>query len=168
MPLEAVFMERWPMSDQQVKLLIVDNDASIRELLESLFSEPGYCVRSVKDGISALSEIRHEFPDIVVSDLSITGMYGVKFLLAVRQLYPSIRVIAMNSESFGSSVPTGIAADAFFSERLRRRSIDRVRGRFDSARPLGQASEHGEPIWISDVRENPSSPRRRTIEEICR
>jgi len=137
MPLEAVFMERWPMSDQQVKLLIVDNDASIRELLESLFSEPGYCVRSVKDGISALSEIRHEFPDIVVSDLSITGMYGVKFLLAVRQLYPSIRVIAMNSESFGSSVPTGIAADAFFSERLRRRSIDRVRGRFDSARPLG-------------------------------
>jgi CheY-like chemotaxis protein len=104
------------MSDQRVKLLIVDDDASIRELLASLFSELGYCARSVKDGISALSEIRHELPDLMFSGINNRDLTGVEFLRVVRRLYPSIRVIAMSDESFGDSVPTGIAADAFFEQ----------------------------------------------------
>ena len=102
------------MQDQRVKLLIVDDDVSIRISLAPLFSELGYCVRSAKDGISALSEIRREFPDILLSDLNIPGMSGVEFLLSVRRLYPSIRVIAMSGAFFGNWVPPGIAADAFF------------------------------------------------------
>ena len=104
------------MQDQRVKLLIVDEDASIRDFLAPLFSVLGYCVRSVKDGAAALSEIRHEFPDILLSDLNIPDMYGAEFLLVVRRLYPSIRVIAMSGEFPGNCAPPGIAADAFFEE----------------------------------------------------
>ena len=104
------------MQDQRVKLLIVDEDASIRDFLAPLFSVLGYCVRSVKDGASALSEIRHEFPDILLSDLNIPDMYGAEFLLVGRRLYPSIRVIAMGGEFSGNCAPPGIAADAFIEK----------------------------------------------------
>jgi CheY-like chemotaxis protein len=102
--------------DSPVKLLIVDDDVSIRDSLPPLFSELGYCVRSVKDGVLALSEIGRDLPDILLSDLNIPGMSGVEFLLVVRRLYPSIRVIAMSGRLFDNCVPPGIAADAFFEE----------------------------------------------------
>lgn len=101
------------MPDSRAKLHIVDDDVPIRKYLGVLFSELGYCVRSVRDGTSALSEIRHEHPDILLSELNMTAMSGVEFLLAVRRLFPSIRVIVMNGGSLGTCVPPGVAADAF-------------------------------------------------------
>jgi DNA-binding response OmpR family regulator len=111
-----VLMKWCPMQDQRVKLLIVGDDVSTGKGLPSLFPELRYCVRSVKDGISALSEIRHEFPDILLFDLDMPGMPGVEFLLAVRRLFPSVRVIAMSCMFSGNCVPPGIAADAFFEK----------------------------------------------------
>jgi len=102
------------MLDSPVKLLIVDDAVSSREPLAPLFSELGYCVRCVKDGVSALSEMRHDLPDILLSDLNIPRMSGLEFLLAVRRLYPSIRVIAMSEKFFGNCAPPGIAADEVF------------------------------------------------------
>jgi CheY-like chemotaxis protein len=104
------------MPDVKAKLLIVDDDVTNRKQLALLFSELGYCVRSVRDGISALSEIRHEFPDILLSEINMTGMSGVEFLLAVRHLFPSIQVIAMSGAFFGTCVPTGVVANAFFEK----------------------------------------------------
>ena len=88
----------------------------IRKALPPLFSELRYSVRSVTDGISALSELRHEFPDILLYDLNMSGMSGVEFLLAVRRLFPSVRVIAMSGALFDNCVPPRVAADAFFQK----------------------------------------------------
>jgi CheY-like chemotaxis protein len=109
-------MEKAKMLDGSVKLLIVDGDVSIRKYFALLFSELGYCVRSVKDGISALSEIRHDFPDILLSELNMAGMSGVEFLVAIRHLFPSIRVVAMSGTSSGNCMSHRFAADAFFEK----------------------------------------------------
>jgi len=58
------------MSNAKVKLLIVDDDESVRESLSQLFTEFGHSVRSAEDGPSALLEIRQEVPDIILSDLN--------------------------------------------------------------------------------------------------
>ena len=147
------------MPDARVKLLIVDDDVPSRKHLAVLFSELGYCVRSVRDGASALSEIRHEFPDMLLSELNMIGMSGVEFLLAVRRLFPSIRVVVMSGASSGTCVPPGIAADAFLEKgpglTLLIKTLDAMiqPGRAPSRQRSVECS-----TWISSARAVPASP----------
>jgi len=104
------------MLDKPAKLLIVDEDASIRTSLSLIFSELGYCVRTAENGFSALSEIRNDIPDVLLSDLNMGRMSGLKLLMVVRRRFPSIRVIAMGGVFSGNRVPHGVAADALYQK----------------------------------------------------
>jgi CheY-like chemotaxis protein len=98
------------------KLLIVDDDATIRNLFSSLLAQKGYQVRTAKDGFSALAVIRTESPEVVVSDLNMPGMSGFELLSVVRRRFPAIRTVAMSGAFCGDEVPPGVAADVFFSK----------------------------------------------------
>jgi len=98
------------------RLLIVDDDSSIRESLSLVLTEIGYSVRAAEDGFSALHEIRKETPDIILSDLNMPGMSGFEFLSMVRCRFPAIRVIAMSGAFSGDEVPSGVVADAFYQK----------------------------------------------------
>ena len=91
------------MLHKPVKLLIVDDDESLRTSLSRIFSDLGYLVRSGADGSSCLSEIRKEIPDILLSDLNMVRIPGLEFLIVVRRWLPSIRVIAM-AKSFSGNL----------------------------------------------------------------
>ena len=104
------------MPDGKVKFLIVDDEASIRMSLSQIFTEFGHSVRSAADGFSALSEIRQQIPDIILSDLNMPGMSGFEFLSVVRRRFPAIRVIAMSGKFSGDGVPPAVAADAFYEK----------------------------------------------------
>ena len=104
------------MLDIRKTLLIVDDDISILTVLSQHFSELGYCVRSVKDGSSAMSEIENELPDILLSDINPPGIPGVQFLSTVRRKFPSVRVVAMSGALSEGLMPPGIAADAFYEK----------------------------------------------------
>jgi CheY-like chemotaxis protein len=104
------------MPDRLVTLLIVGDDILKRTSLSRVFSELGYSVRTAEDGSSALLKIRHDLPDILLSDLDMPGTSGLKFLLTVRRDFPSIRVLAMGGGYSGNGVPPGVAADAFYQE----------------------------------------------------
>lgn len=95
-----------------VKLLIVDDELLIRTSLSTIFTRLGHRVRSARDGFSALVEIRNEVPDIILSDLNMTGMSGFELLSVVRRRFPDIQVIAMSSDR----MPSGIAADARYEK----------------------------------------------------
>src|ERR1700747_2682690 len=97
------------MPHAQAKLLIVDDDPSLRMSLSHIFTEWGYSVRSAEDGFSALFEIRQEIPDIILSDLNMPGMSGFEFLSVVRRRFPEIHVIAMSGAFSGDGVPPGVA-----------------------------------------------------------
>jgi len=97
------------------KLLIVDDEPSIRTSMSMVLTEIGYSVRSAQDGFSALVEIRKEIPDIILSDLNMMpAMSGFELLSVVRSRFPAIRVIAMSGAFSGDEVPSGVAADAFY------------------------------------------------------
>ena len=85
------------MPMEKVKLLIVDDDPSIRMSLSQILIASGNSVRSAVDGFSALIEIRQEAPEILLSDLNMPGMSGFELLSVVRQRFPAIQVIAMSA-----------------------------------------------------------------------
>jgi CheY-like chemotaxis protein len=104
------------MLDGKLKLLIVDDEVSIRMSLLSIFSACEYSVQTAEDGFSALLEIRRESPDIILSDLNMPGMSGLEFLSVVRRRFPAIQVIAMSGAYSGRGIPPGVAADAFYEK----------------------------------------------------
>jgi len=104
------------MPETKVRLLVVDDEPSIRSTMTQVLTEIGYRVRSAEDGFSALLEVQQEIPDILLTDLNMPIMSGFELLTAVRRSFPSIRTIAMSGSFSGDEVPSGVAADAFFQK----------------------------------------------------
>jgi len=102
------------MRDTQAKILIVDDEPSIRTSMAFVLAQLGYHVRSAAEGFSALRAIREEMPDILITDLNMPGMSGFELLSVIWRRFPSIQKIAMSGAYSGNVVPSGVAADAFF------------------------------------------------------
>jgi CheY-like chemotaxis protein len=140
------------MSPENVNLLIVDDDATLRESLTQLFTALGYPVRSAKDGLTALVEFKRGVPHVVLSDLNMPGMSGFEFLSVVRRRFPEVRAVAMSGAYGGEEVPPGIAADTFFEKGSGVRAlVDMV-----SAEVLGRSADVVEDSFEHDGR--PSVP----------
>jgi CheY-like chemotaxis protein len=106
--------------------LIVDDDPLIRALLSEVLIDIGFSVRSARDGFSALSEVRKEIPDMLLSDLNMPGMSGFELLSVVNRRFSSIRVIAMSATFCGDEVPSGVTADAFYQKGCGVRSLLKI------------------------------------------
>ncbi|MFC6592653.1 response regulator transcription factor [Deinococcus lacus] len=65
-------------------ILVVEDNAGIRELLRDYLGEHGYAVRVANHGREGLAEARHSPPDLVLLDLMMPQMDGLDFLRAFR------------------------------------------------------------------------------------
>jgi two-component system response regulator MprA len=65
-------------------VLLADDDARLRQFLELELGEEGYAVRSCGDGISALTQIRQEAPDLLVLDWMLPDLSGVEVCQRLR------------------------------------------------------------------------------------
>jgi CheY-like chemotaxis protein len=104
------------MAAGKINLLIVEDDELLSEALSELCRQLGHGVRMAADGFSALAEIRHRCPQLLISDLHMPGMSGYELLSVVRRRFPSIRVIAMSSVASNGGIPPGVAADHFYEK----------------------------------------------------
>jgi CheY-like chemotaxis protein len=138
------------MPNVTVNLLVVDDDAALRMSLSHIFAAFGHRVRCAADGFSALSELRVEVPDIILSDLNMPGMSGFEFLSVVRRRFPAIQVIAMSSAFAVGDIPPGVAADAFYQKGCNLRSLFQIMESMttpDQPQSLRRSSAPA-PIWV--------------------
>jgi signal transduction histidine kinase/CheY-like chemotaxis protein/ligand-binding sensor domain-containing protein len=63
-------------TERQPRILVVDDEANIRELLHQEFSEAGYAVTMASNGREAIAAVRRERPDLVVLDVMMPEMNG--------------------------------------------------------------------------------------------
>jgi signal transduction histidine kinase/DNA-binding response OmpR family regulator len=71
-------------SERQPCILVVDDDANIRELLTQEFTEAGYAVATAADGRAAVQEVRRRRPDLVVLDVMMPEMNGFDVAAVLR------------------------------------------------------------------------------------
>ena len=144
------------MPEDSIKLLIVDDEPSIRTTLAQIFARMGHSVRSAEDGFSALAQIRETVPDVLVSDLNMPGMSGFELLSVVRRRLPAIYVIATSGAYTGEAVPHGIAADAFYEKASNLRSLLSLIE--TASRAIGtpvRSSGAPAPLWVSRTDDEP-------------
>jgi two-component system response regulator PilR (NtrC family) len=76
-------------------ILIVDDEASVRESLEKVLSKAGYLTLSASSGNEAWSRLPKEKVDIVLSDLKMPDGDGVDLLKNIKKSFPDIEVILL-------------------------------------------------------------------------
>lgn len=71
--------------DKQIKILIVDDFATMRKVIRNLLKQLGYeNIVEAEDGVAALRTLRSQKIDLVVSDWNMPNMTGLELLKAVR------------------------------------------------------------------------------------
>lgn len=94
-------------AEDMAKILVVDDEEVIREILADFLAMEGFYVRTAKDGGAALVELSRERFDLVLSDLKMPSMGGLELLAAIRKHTPHVVTIIMTG--FGT-VETAIDA----------------------------------------------------------
>jgi two-component system NtrC family response regulator len=79
------------------RVLVVEDDESLRQVAEYHLAEEGYDVLVARDAESALETFREKEPDVVVSDIRLPGMSGLDLLRRVKDLRPETEVILMTA-----------------------------------------------------------------------
>jgi len=78
-------------------ILIVEDEARMRRLLELDLGEAGFHTISSGDAEAALEQLRREHVDLVLTDLKLPGMDGLVFLQAAKRLQPALPIIVMTA-----------------------------------------------------------------------
>lgn len=77
-------MDAYPLL-QQATLLIVEDDALVREALIAMFDEVGSRVVSASDAEEGVTQAQQHRPDIVICDIGLPGMDGYYFVQCLRE-----------------------------------------------------------------------------------
>ncbi len=95
------------------KVLIVDDEKSIRNTLSEFLRREGYQVDAVEDAVKALAILDQEIFDVVVTDIIMPCMSGVELLEQVRKNIPDIQVILMTGEPTVETAVKAVHAGAY-------------------------------------------------------
>ncbi len=86
-----------PSSSEPTKILIVDDDSSVRDVIAVLLGEEGYACTAVSSAEAALDAARRaEFP-LVISDVRMPGKDGVWLLSRMREAHPDTAVVMLTA-----------------------------------------------------------------------
>src|SRR3954462_6936125 len=93
--------------EERARVLVVDDEKFIREILAEFLGMEGYLVRTAEDGSSALAELGRSHYDLVISDLKMPKMGGIELLDQIGRVDPKALTVIM--PGFGT-VETAIDA----------------------------------------------------------
>jgi putative nucleotidyltransferase with HDIG domain len=95
------------VSEERARVLVVDDEKFIRDILANFLGMEGYVVRTAEDGRTAVAELERVRYDMVISDLKMPNMGGIELLKEIARTSPDTLTVIMTG--FGT-VETAIDA----------------------------------------------------------
>lgn len=80
-----------------ISILIVDDESTMRSLLEKILAREGYQMYTARNGVAALEHLSERKFDIVISDMKMPEMSGFELLKRIKEEYPGVGVIIMTA-----------------------------------------------------------------------
>src|SRR5690349_15782416 len=110
-----------------LKVLLVDDEDSLRKVMKDLLERDGYNVTEARDGVQALDQVDRVGPDIIVLDLNLPGLdgYGVLSHLRSRPATAGIPVIVLTAKGDEDNEVRvfELGADDFLTKPFRARAL---------------------------------------------
>lgn len=101
-----------------IRILIIDDDSSVRAMISAALSDEGYEVSEAADGMEGMKSYQNSPTDLVITDLVMPGKEGLETIIELRREFPEVKVIAISGGTrYGSD--TNLRA----AERLGARQI---------------------------------------------
>ncbi len=101
------------MSAQPLRVWLVDDDTSIRWVLERALRNGGMQPRVFDAAESALAALRDDAPDVLITDIRMSGRSGLDLLRRVHGVHPDLPVIVMTAYSDLGSAVSAYESGAF-------------------------------------------------------
>ncbi len=79
------------------KILVVDDEVEVCNVLKEFLSLKGYEVHTAFDGIHAIQEVKEFWPQTVFLDVKMPGMDGIEALREIKKIHPEARVIMVTA-----------------------------------------------------------------------
>ena len=117
------------------RVLLIDDDATVRYALKQVLERAGHQVDEANDGNVGLDKYNADHQDVVVTDIIMPNQEGIETIQALRELRPTVRIIAMSGVFGGQFLQTAerLGADATLAKpiqvRLLRDTVDDLLGR---------------------------------------
>lgn len=131
-------------------IMVVDDQSSVRQLLQDYLTEQGYRVVTAPDGHHALYMARHEQPDLILLDIMMPKMDGYQFLRQFRlERRTPIIIITARDEETDAVLGLDLGADDYVTKPFRMRELmARIRA---VLRRADGSSERFEVLRAGDV-----------------
>ena len=99
--------EGWPRASSKgwlgmpgdAKVLVVEDNATVRRALAELIQFWGYSLETASDGLEALSKVSSSPPAVMISDLEMPGMGGLELLKALQNSAPHVNCIIVSAHA---------------------------------------------------------------------
>ncbi len=86
-------------------ILIIDDEAPIREIMRRTLEGSGYAVREAADGEAGLEAVRQRAPDLVISDLIMPEREGLETIQVLREEFPGVKILAVGGVPLSPPTP---------------------------------------------------------------
>ena len=150
-PHESTLVAESKAPQFRYRVLVVDDEPSVRKTAGVILESEGYEVLTVADGLDGLHALSKSLPDLIISDLNMPRMSGFEFLAIVRKRFPHIATIAMSGEYIPGDNPSGILADAFLQKgRFRVEELFQEVAKLLAASPIRSEREKSDiaPLFV--------------------
>ena len=78
------------------RILVIEDDDSVRKLIRRILEGAGYTVLEAPDGVQGVQVYREQRPDLVLTDIFMPGKEGLETILELGLLDPEVRIIAVS------------------------------------------------------------------------
>ena len=89
---------------ERFRVLVIDDDPSIRDYLETLATRQGYEVHAVSAGEEALASLDTSLPDLITLDVVLPGMDGLQTLVELKRRLPDVPVVMLSGHGQASTI----------------------------------------------------------------
>ncbi|HVZ11538.1 MAG TPA: response regulator transcription factor [Patescibacteria group bacterium] len=134
------------------KILVVEDDAAIREGIKGFLQSHNFLVDEAEDGAIALAKVKKSQPDLVILDLGLPKISGESVCREIKKDYPEISVIMLTAKNRSEDVVGGFTsgADDYISKPF---ELDELLARV-TARLKGNSDEK---VQVADLVLDPQS-----------
>jgi len=100
-----------------IKVLVVDDDHNLLDLLDDTLATIGYESMGAADAFEALEKLKQQHFDLVITDILMPGMDGFELLRRIRETYPGLPVMFITGvelpEAIEKAAPDGYLIKPF-------------------------------------------------------